>query len=112
MITIADNHIVSMRYIMKNSSGLILENTMRATPVSYLQGGNSILPSLQEQVTGLKPGDKKTVYLLKQTGLTTEDFVFDIIIDAVRAASNEEILLGYPVQADVQPCGADCQCYK
>ena len=112
MITVADNHIVSMRYIMKNSGGLILENTMRAMPVSYLQGGTDILGSLQEQIAGLKPGDKKTVYLLKKAGFTAEDFVFDIIIDEVRVASDEEILLGYPVQVDVKPCEEDCQCYK
>jgi hypothetical protein len=112
MIAVADNHIVSMRYIMKNSRGLILENTMLAMPVSYLQGGSGILPALQEQIAGLKPGDKKTVYLSKKTGFTTEDFVFDIIIDDVRVAANEEIMLGYPVQAGVQPCEADCQCYK
>ena len=110
MITIADNHIVSMRYIMKNVRGLILENTMQAAPVSFLQGGTTILPVLQQQLEGLKTGDRQTVYLQKAMS-NTEDFIFDIIIDQVRPASPEEIMLGYPVQAGVEACEADCTCY-
>ena len=56
-------------------------------------------------------GDKGTVYLDAASGLTTENFSFEIIIDGVRAALDEEILLGYPVQTTVPPCEADCDCY-
>jgi FKBP-type peptidyl-prolyl cis-trans isomerase 2 len=90
----------------------VLENTMQAGPVSYLQGGSAILALLQQQIMGLQPGDKKTVHLNKAAGFTAEDFVFDIIIDEVRPASVEEILLGYPVQANAGTCHADCECYK
>jgi len=112
MIKIADNHVVSMRYSMKNSEGFILENAMQSHPVSYLQGGTGIISLLQKQLEGLQAGDKKLVYLYKADGFTEDDFVFDITIDQVRPASNEEILLGYPVQAGSKTCAPDCQCYK
>ena len=112
MIKIADNHVVSMRYSMKNSEGLLLENAIQSDPVSYLQGGKDILPLLQKQLEGLQAGDKKFVYLYKADGFTAEDFVFDIIIDEVRPASDEEILLGYPVPSGVNDCGDNCECYK
>ena len=111
MSTIAHNSVVSMRYIMRNAGGEELENTMNSLPVSYLHGGSSILDLLQHQLQGLQAGDKKMVYLEKATGTTGEDFSFEVIIDQVRAAMPEEILLGYPVQAEVQPCRADCNCY-
>jgi FKBP-type peptidyl-prolyl cis-trans isomerase SlyD len=112
MITVAKDRVVSIRYIMKNSKEEVLENTMNAQPVSYLQGASGILTLLQEQLEGLKVGDKKIVYLKAASGLTGEDFIFDVIIDQVRAAMKEELMLGYPVQADVQACEADCDCYN
>jgi FKBP-type peptidyl-prolyl cis-trans isomerase SlyD len=112
MTSVAKNCVVSIRYIMMNSQKLILENTMQAQPVSYLHGASGILTLLQAQLEGLKAGDKKTVYLKAESGLTAEDFIFDVIIDQVRIASKEEILLGYPVQANVPACEADCDCYR
>ncbi len=38
-------------------------------------------------------------------------FVFDVIIDAVREASEAEIMLGYPLQV-AQKCEEDCACYE
>ena len=100
-----------MRYIMKDGQGQVLENTMNRPPVTYLQGAAGIQLLLQAQLEGMKAGDKGIVYLDAASGLTTENFSFDIIIDEVRAALDEEILLGYPVQITVAPCEADCDCY-
>lgn len=104
--------VVSIRYIMKNSKGDALENTMNNDPVSYLHGSNTILALLQTQLEGMKTGDKKTVYLNAESGHTAEDFIFDVIIDNVRNAMEEEILLGYPVTTTVSKCEVDCDCYK
>ncbi len=108
---IAKNSVVSIRYIMKDGAGLVLENTMNSHPVSWLHGSVGIQPLLQAQLEGLKAGDMATVYLDAASGLTTSNFSFDIIIDEVRTALEEELLLGYPVQLAVQPCGAGCLCY-
>jgi len=112
IMRIAKNSVVSIRYIMKNSRGEILENTMNNDPVSYLQGSSGIHPLLQTQMEGLKAGDKKTVFLAIESGLTNDDFSFDVIIDNVRTASQEEMILGYPVKLTVQKCEADCECYN
>ncbi len=112
MIRIGKNSVVSMRYSMKNDSGEILENSMNNKPVSYLHGSNGILSLLQAQLEGLKMGDKKVVYLTADSGFTNEDFIFEIIIDEVREASNEELLLGYPVQRIIEKCETDCDCYQ
>lgn len=111
MMPISKNSVVSIRYIMKNTRDEVLENTMNAMPVSYLQGSVNILPMLQEQLEELKAGDKKCIYLKASSGLTNEDFIFEVIVDEVRAATKEEILLGYPVKASAPKCEADCVCY-
>lgn len=100
-----------MRYVMRNASGEVLENTMHGMPISYLHGTGAILLLLQEQLEGLEAGDKKTVHLKATSGFTNEDFSFDVIIDQVRAALEEEIVLGYPVEVNVAACEADCECY-
>jgi len=112
MQVIAKNNVVSMRYIMKNAAGEELENTMYSAPVSYLHGVSSIHLLLQAQLEGLKAGDKKTVYLDAGSGLVTEDFTFEVLIDQVRPALPEELMLGYPVQLPAPPCEAGCDCYQ
>src|SRR4051794_33102031 len=107
MITVADNSIVSIRYIMKNGSGEVLENTMPGNPVNYLHGSSGIQPLLQAQLAGLKAGDKKTLHLPAESGLTSEDFIFEVIVDDVRLASKEEIMLGYPVKINLVKCDVD-----
>lgn len=109
---IAKNSVVSIRYIMKNGKEEVLENIMNDPPVSYLHGSPGIQPLLQAQLEGLKAGDKKCVYLTAESGLINEDFIFEVIVDEVRAALKEEILLGYPVKLNVPKCEADCDCYR
>ena len=108
MMRISKNSVVSIRYIIKNSVDVVLENTMTNLPVSYLHGSPGIQPLLQTQLEGLKAGDKKIVCLTASSGLTNEDFIFEVMIDEVRVASNEEVLLGYPVK--FSKCEADCEC--
>jgi FKBP-type peptidyl-prolyl cis-trans isomerase SlyD len=111
MMEVAANCVVSIRYIMKNDTGEVLENTLHGEPVSYLHGGTGILTILQQQLEGLKMGDKKAVHLHAEAGLTDHSFIFEVVVDEVRVALTEEIILGYPVQLRVAPCEADCACY-
>ncbi len=108
---VQQGRVVAMRYIMRNSRNEVLENNMNSTPVSYLHGAGGILPLLQAQVEGLCEGDKKLVFLGKESGLVNDDFSFEIIIDEVRQALEQELLLGYPVQPPAAACNDDCDCY-
>ncbi len=104
--------VVALRYIMRNGKGDVMEDNMQSLPVNYLHGSNGILPLLQQQLAGLKAGDKKKVYLFKNSSEADDDFEFDVIIDDVRAALPEEIILGYPVQMTTNTCNDDCYCYE
>jgi hypothetical protein len=59
----------------------------------------------------LEPGARKKVYLLSSTGMTTDDFEFDVVIDDIHIATEEEIILGYPVNKYTNRCEDDCACY-
>jgi hypothetical protein len=111
MFCVDKDMVVALRYIMRNSKGDVLEDTMRASPVNYLHGSKEILPLLQEQLQGLKAGNKKQVFLRKQNSEANDDFVFDVVIDNVRKALAEEIILGYPIQITTEICNDDCYCF-
>ncbi|SFP82082.1 peptidylprolyl isomerase [Parafilimonas terrae] len=106
------NRVVALRYIMRNGNGEILEDTMQTLPVNYLHGSGGILSALQQQIKGLKTGDKKKIYLFKESSDADDDFEFDVIIDDVREALAEEIILGYPLQITTEICNDDCNCYE
>ena len=108
---VTKNVVVVFRYIMKNNKGHVIENTMEGSPKCYLHGSSGIQPSLQLQFEGLKVGDTKTIYLKKESGFSKEDFTFDIVIDKLRHALEEELMLGYPVSIDGLICNEDCICY-
>jgi FKBP-type peptidyl-prolyl cis-trans isomerase SlyD len=112
MILVAYHTVVSMRYTMRNAKGEILENRMDGQPVAYLHGAGAIQPALQLQLEGLQTGDTKQLYLDEGSGLTTDNFIFDIVIDEVRTALPQEIMLGYPLPSAAVVCGPDCICFE
>jgi FKBP-type peptidyl-prolyl cis-trans isomerase SlyD len=96
---IENQRVVSIRYIMRNHKGEELENNIGDAPISYLHGSGNILPALESGLTGLQPGDKKSLSISGDlvAGLP-EEYHFEIIIDDVRKATNEELSKGRAIQ--------------
>jgi FKBP-type peptidyl-prolyl cis-trans isomerase SlyD len=111
MMQAGKNRIVTIRYIMMNSRGEVLENTLNGPSASYLHGGTGILPSLQEQLEGLAPGEKKQVFLYRDRDTVPEDLNFDVWIEKIREATPGEQTLGYPLSGAAVECAPDCTCY-
>ena len=82
-IQINDNTAVSLRYVMKNNKGEILENILESKPVQYLHGSENILPQLEASLNGLKKGDTTSLSITDEN----EIFYFDVTIDDVRLAT-------------------------
>ncbi len=105
--------IVSIRYRMKNSRGEVLENIMESAPVSYLHGAGQILPTLESHLTGREAGASASVMVSKAEGFPglDDDFYFDVIIDQVRWATDEELKRGQPLTTSKNgDCGPECCC--
>ena len=81
-MVVANQRVVSIRYIMRNNKGEELENNMSDPPISYIHGLGNIMPALESGLIGLKPGDKKSLSISGDmvTGLQ-EEYHFEIIID-------------------------------
>ncbi len=112
MMPIDENTVVTIRYIMKNSKNEVLENNMAGTPVVFLFGTNNISPILQSQLHGLSLGDKKTICLQKEQSAADDDYTFEVLVEEVRAALPEEILLGYPLLINANDCDENCACHN
>jgi FKBP-type peptidyl-prolyl cis-trans isomerase SlyD len=53
--------VVSFHYTLKNSQGEVLDSSSGSEPLSYLEGSGQIIPGLEQQLTLLSVGDKRTV---------------------------------------------------
>lgn len=111
MIRVGLNRRVAFRYIMKNSSGEIIANTMDAKSVAFVFGSGEILPALENELNGLKIGEKKTFSVSGDDapGLPGT-FHFHVVIDNIWWAED------LPAKAEestagVLPCASDCFCH-
>jgi hypothetical protein len=111
MNQVTKNTVVTIRFIMQNSRGEVLENTMAGPAASYLHGGSGIIRSLQVQLDGLQEGERKQIFLLKEYENLEDDFIFDVLIEKIREALPQEIALGYPLTGKAMECAPGCVCY-
>jgi FKBP-type peptidyl-prolyl cis-trans isomerase SlyD len=111
---VSNKSVVSLRYRMINSKGLILENTLEGPSIEYLHGGGKILPALEAELTGLKAGEEKRVLITKDRGYDglDDEFSIDVIIDHIRDATEEELKQGIMPQhlAPSVHCAPGCLC--
>jgi len=107
---VAANTVVSIRYVMKNAAGDIMEDLMDKAPVEYLHGSGNILPGLEKGLEGLPAGFTKIIRF-KIDDHSDENYLLNVKIDSVRAATPAEIEKGKPEpnQTD-NSCGPGCCC--
>lgn len=111
MMQVEKDRVVTIRYIMQNSRGDLLENTMDGPPTSYVHGTSGILKTLQCQLEGLRIGERKKVLLFRQVDSAGDDFIFDVLIENIRVGLPQEIKLGYPLNTVPVECAPGCICY-
>ena len=94
---ITNGKIVSLRYMMTNGRGEMLEDTRDKPATAYLHGSAAISMALQSQLTGMHAGERKNILLKKGTDGADDDFSFEVIILEVRDANPDELRLGHPL---------------
>ena len=108
------NTVVGIRYRMLNGKGEVLEDILEGSPATYLHGPGNILPALEARLEGMVTGEDKQIIVSGDTGFegTDDSFSFEVVIDSVRPATEEEISLGRPKEEgeDEEDCGPDCIC--
>ena len=62
-MAIENNKVVTMNFKLTDDEGNILDSTETGGPFSYLSGNNMVLPKLEEAVSGMIIGTKKSIKL-------------------------------------------------
>ncbi len=57
-IAIADGTVVSIHYTLTLEDGTVADSSVGSEPLTYLHGAANIVPGLERQLTGRKPGEK------------------------------------------------------
>jgi len=65
---IANNCVVSMHYTLTNDKGETLDSSEGREPLTYLHGGQNIVPGLENELTDLEAGAKVNVVVQPEDG--------------------------------------------
>ncbi len=57
-MTIEKNKVVMIDYTLKDSDGEIIDSSDSSEPLAYLHGNGNLIPGLERELEGKKPGDK------------------------------------------------------
>lgn len=60
--------VVTMHYTLTNENGKLLETTKNDMPIQFMIGINFLLPSLENALIGMSPGEKKKIILPPEKG--------------------------------------------
>src|SRR5262245_1986101 len=60
---IEDGSMVHLEYTLSDDAGTVIDTNKGQPPLSYTQGDHQLLPSLEKQLAGLRPGQEKKVVL-------------------------------------------------
>ena len=70
---IANSHVVTVEYTLKNASGEVLDSSDGGEPLSYIHGTEQIVPGLERELEGLAVGDEKDVVVQPEEGYGLPD---------------------------------------
>jgi len=94
---ISHGYVVSFRYSLKNSVGVLLDTSGRE-PLSYLHGAHNIVPGLERALDGRRPGDRFSVVVPPSEGYGHVDS--EERLSVPRAELPEAIHLGIPLMLE------------
>ncbi len=97
---IAENHVVSIHYTLKDSQGNTLDSSTGQEPLPYLCGANNIVSGLENALMGKTVGDKLDVVVQPEEGYgeVREDLVQKV--DRANFQGIDEIQVGMQFMAE------------
>jgi len=67
-LTVADGLVVTLDYTLRLDDGQVIDTTANEAPLEFLQGGQQIIPGLENALCGMAVGDEKDVELAPDEG--------------------------------------------
>lgn len=98
---ITKDTVVGLSYVLTSSTGEQLDKADKNDPFYYLHGANNIVPGLENEIEGLKIGDKKNVVVSPEDGYGEINPNLKIKVGKDAFPENTEISVGMQFAADV-----------
>jgi len=57
------NQVVTISFVMKDNTGLVIEETTKSKPFAFISGSEQVLPKLEENIGEMLIGSKRTVII-------------------------------------------------
>lgn len=98
-MVIEKNKIVFINYSIKDEAGEVLEDNQGYAPEAYLQGGNNLLPMIEQKLEGKKIGEQVEIILspLDAHGLKDDqlikEYTFEMFEDKEALSPGEIAIL-------------------
>ena len=67
-MSISQDQVVSIHYTLRDDAGEIIDRSAEGEPLSYLHGHGNLIPGLERELTGRKPGDRLQVKIAPTDG--------------------------------------------
>lgn len=110
MIRVGPNKMIAFRYIMRNSSGEVIADTMRGKEAQFVFGSGEILPVFENALNGLRIGAKKTFSVSEDEAPGLPGiFHFEVVIDDISWTKDLPTTIGKST-SELPFCGPDCSC--
>ena len=101
-MNIEKDKVVTINYTLKGDDGNIIDSSENGSPLQYIHGNGYLLPKLEDELLGKKPGDSFNVVLEAKDGYGeyNEDLVVDVPRDSFD--TTVEIETGMQFQAETE----------
>jgi FKBP-type peptidyl-prolyl cis-trans isomerase SlyD len=70
---VREGSVVAMEYTLTDERGSVLDSSDGKEPMIYVHGQGQIVPGLERALTGMKPGEQKTVTVKPEDGYGQPD---------------------------------------
>ena len=67
-ISVAENNVVSLAYVLQLDDGQVLDESTDDAPLEYIHGAGQIIPGLENALSGMNIGDEKDVAVKPSDG--------------------------------------------
>jgi FKBP-type peptidyl-prolyl cis-trans isomerase SlyD len=98
---IQKDSVVGITYVLTNNAGVELDQADKNDPFYYLHGASNIVPGLEDELEGLKVGDKRKVAVAPELGYGEINPNLKIKVGRNAFPAGTEIEVGMQFAADV-----------
>ena len=67
-MSIAQDHVVSIHYTLKDDAGEVIDRSAAGEPLTYLHGHGNLIPGLERELAGKNTGDRLQVKIAPADG--------------------------------------------